>query len=50
MKATEKACRNVCEGEEAAEHYHHTLSLYDRLVLWCEGFIAGWGEYKMQSN
>ncbi|XUK75689.1 hypothetical protein ABMA09_22550 [Erwinia rhapontici] len=24
MQATRQACRNVCEGEQAASHYHET--------------------------
>lgn len=42
MKATERACRNICEEEEAAFHYNRKLSRFDRLTLWIEGFIAGW--------
>lgn len=42
MNATERACRNVCEGEEVAFHYNDTLSRFERLRLWTEGFIAGW--------
>jgi len=42
MKATERARRNVCEGEEAAFHYNETLSRFDRLTLWTGGLIAGW--------
>jgi len=42
MKATERACRNVCEGEEVASHYNERLSSFNRLRLWTEGFIAGW--------
>lgn len=42
MIATERACQNVCEAEEVAAHYNDKLILYDRLVLWSEGFIAGW--------
>lgn len=49
MKATERACRNMCEEEEAAFHYNYQLSHFDRLILWIKGFIAGWPqeeEYK----
>ncbi|UJD87734.1 hypothetical protein FS594_02425 [Rahnella aquatilis] len=49
MKATERACRNICEEEEAAFHYNYQLSRFDRLILWIKGFIAGWPqeeEYK----
>lgn len=42
MKATERACRNICEEEEAAFHYNYQLSRFARLTLWIEGFIAGW--------
>ncbi|PHZ22457.1 hypothetical protein CS535_17400 [Yersinia massiliensis] len=44
MMATERACRNVCEGEEAAAHDNDILSICDRMALWSEGFIAGWRE------
>lgn len=44
MKATELACRNVCDGEEVAFHYHYTLNRFDRLRLWSRGFVAGWLE------
>lgn len=42
MKATERACRNICMEEEAAFHYKYKLSRFERLKLWIEGFIAGW--------
>lgn len=35
MKATERACRNICEEEEAAFHYNYQLSRFDRLT----GFV-----------
>lgn len=44
MKATEKACRHVCENEEVANHYQHALPLHARLNLCLEGFITGWLE------
>lgn len=49
MKATERACRNICEEEEAAFYYNYQLSRFDHLILWIKGFIAGWPqdeEYK----
>lgn len=42
MKATEAACQSVCMGEEAADHYGYSYSLYGRWVDWWRGFVAGW--------
>ncbi|WP_187514460.1 hypothetical protein ACL2XQ_09560 [Sodalis sp. RH14] len=46
MKATERACRYICEEEEAAFHYNYQLSRFVRLILWIKGFIAGWPQEK----
>jgi hypothetical protein len=33
MKATERACRNIGEEEEAAFYYNYQLSRFDRLIV-----------------
>lgn len=42
MEATELACQSVCMGEEAAEHYEYSYTMFDRWVDWWRGFVAGW--------